>query len=479
MKLRFVGYAKMSKGYRLLDWKTEKIVTRRDVVFNETNFCFETEPEPAKPQEVGVEVEGSMEHGHQQEVLSDVQPRRSDRAHRRPVRFGIDEYADVATVENSVQHFSYNACQIMEPKSMEEALSSDHAKEWKAATDSEVDSLLESETWELVELPPDRKPIGCKWVFKVKHGSDGSVEWLKGQLVAKGCSQKYGIDYDETNSPVVRFSSIRGLLAFAVQNSMLIHQMDVVTAFLNGKLDEEIYMAQPDGCVEAGKEHLVCKLKKSVYGLKQSPWCWNRAFSEYLESIGFEQSAADPCVYIRSTEPTTIIAVYVDDLILITKPEEVIKNSDADWAGDLDDRHSTTGNVFLMAGGAISWMNKKQAIVALSTSEAEYVALSSATQEAVWLRRLRVDLRTAPKEPTVLMEDNQGVIAIARNPIRTKHIDICYHYVREALQEGTIYCPTEEMVADWLTKPLSRGPFEKLRLAMGMNTVTAAAQVAN
>ena len=93
-----------------------------------------------------------------------------------------------------------------------------------------------------------------------------------------------------------------------------------------------------------------------------------------------------------------------------------------------------------------------------------------------------MDLRTAPKEPTVLMEDNQGVIAIARNPIRTKHIDIRYHYVCEALQEGTIdlfYCPTEEMVADWLTKPLSRGPFEKLRLAMGMNTVTAAAQVAN
>ena len=122
-----------------------------------------------------------MEHRHQQEVISDVQPRRSDRDHRWPVRFGIDEYADVATVEISVQHFSYNACQIMEPKSMEEALSSDHAKEWKAATDSEFDSLLESETWELVELPPDRKPIGC--MFKVKHGSDGSVERLKGRLV--------------------------------------------------------------------------------------------------------------------------------------------------------------------------------------------------------------------------------------------------------------------------------------------------------
>ena len=143
--------------------------------------------------------------------------------------------------------------------------------------------------------------------------------------MAKGCSQKYGIDYDETFSPVVCFSSIRGLLAFAVQNDMLIHQMDVVTAFLNGRLDEEIYMAQPDGYVEAGKEHLVCKLGKSIYGLKQSPRCWNRAFSEYLESIGFEQSAADPCVYIRISEPMAIIAVYVDDLILITKPEDVMQ----------------------------------------------------------------------------------------------------------------------------------------------------------
>ena len=164
---------------------------------------------------------------------------------------------------------------------------------------------------------------------------------------------------------------------------------------------------------------------------------------------------------------------------------QLIGYADADWAGDLDDRHSTSGNVFLMAGGAISWMSKKQATVALSTSEAEYVALSSATQEAVWLRRLLTDLKATPRKPTVLMEDNQGAIAIARNPVshaRTKHIDIRYHYVCEALQEGTIdlcYCPTEEMVADLLTKPLSKGKFEKLQLAMGMNTVTAAAQVAN
>ena len=110
-------------------------------------------------------------------------------------------------------------------------------------------------------------------------------------------------------------------MAYTVQNNMLIHQMDVVTAFLNGRLDEEIYKLQPDGYVAPGEQHLVCKLKKSIYGLKQSPRCWNQAFHEHLESIGFAQSGADPCVYIRVAEPMVTIAVYVDDLPLITKTE--------------------------------------------------------------------------------------------------------------------------------------------------------------
>ena len=135
---------------------------------------------------------------------------------------------------------------------------SDCAREWKVAADLEYESLMVNKTWELVELPSGRIPIGCKWVFKVKHGSNGRVECFKGCLVAKGCAQKYGIDYDKTFSPVVRFSSIRTLLAFAIQIDMLIHQMDVV---MNGKLDEDIYVQQPDGYREPGKEHLVCKLK--------------------------------------------------------------------------------------------------------------------------------------------------------------------------------------------------------------------------
>ena len=154
----------------------------------------------------------------------------------------------------------------------------------------------------------------------------------------------------------------------------------------------------------------------------------------------------------------------------------LIGYSDADWAGDYDDRYSTTGNLFLMAEGPVSWLSKKQPIVALSTSEAEYVAVSTAAQEATWLRRLLADLKALPSDPTMIMEDNQGTIAIAKNPIvhaRTKHIDIKYHYVREAIQQRLItlsYCPTNEMIADLLTKELPRGRFESLRKAMGIDS---------
>lgn len=148
--------------------------------------------------------------------------------------------------------------------------------------------------------------------------------------------------------------------------------------------------------------------------------------------------------------------------------------SDADWAGDHDDRHSTTGNLSLLAGASVSWISKKQSVVALSTAEAEYVAVSSATQEIVWLRRLLAEIGYPEKGPTLLWEDNQGTIAIARNPVshgRTKHIDIRHHFVREAVINKIVdlkYCPTEYMVADILTKALPRPRFDDLRFKLGL-----------
>jgi len=153
---------------------------------------------------------------------------------------------------------------------------------------------------------------------------------------------------------------------------------------------------------------------------------------------------------------------------------EVLGYSDADYAGDVDDRHSTTGNLFLVSGGPVSWLSKKQSIVTLSTTEAEYVALSTATQEAVWIRKLLSDFGASLSQATTIMEDNQGAICLARNPVthsRSKHIDVHYHYISEALNDGIInlqYCPTHDMIADTLTKPMPKERFVMIRNNMGL-----------
>ena len=241
LKLRFVGYGQESKGYRLLNDGSKKAIIRRDVIFNETDFGVSSESA-----DVFDTVEASSHQGDDDMPATEKEyeelqesgndsSRRSSRIRQPPVRFGVDEYADVL-VEENVHHVVYQVCQIEEPTSMDEALKSKHAREWKIAADSEYQALIDNDTWELVRPLEGCKPIGSKWVFKVKHDNDGNIERFKGRLVSKGYAQKYGVDYDETFSPVVRFSSIRALLAYAVQKHLLIHQMDVVTAFLNGQV---------------------------------------------------------------------------------------------------------------------------------------------------------------------------------------------------------------------------------------------------
>ena len=162
---------------------------------------------------------------------------------------------------------------------------------------NEIQSLKDNETWELRDLPPGKKAIPCKWVYKVKHNADGSIERYKARLVIKGFSQKKGVDYDQTFSPVVRNATIRTLLSAAASEKMHLMQFDVSTAFLYGELDEEIYMEQPEGF----SDNSVCKLKRSLYGLKQAPRCWNRRFAMFLQKLGFRQCDADPCLFIMKT----------------------------------------------------------------------------------------------------------------------------------------------------------------------------------
>ena len=160
----------------------------------------------------------------------------------------------------------------------------------------EMKSLKDNKVWELTALPPGKKAIGCKWVYKVKTNSDGSIEHYKARLVARGFDQRPGLDYDETFCPVVRLESLRTLIALSTQRGLELHHVNVHTAFLNATLQEDVYVKQPTGYEKQGEEHLVCKLRKSIYGLKQSCRCWNTALDTHLKRMGFTQLKSDPCI---------------------------------------------------------------------------------------------------------------------------------------------------------------------------------------
>lgn len=309
----FVGYSERAKGYRLYDPVSGKVVVRRDVICDESKLGIpqvSTSKRADNTEAIDVEV---PEH--------EISPGRPVRTRQPIKRLGIDEYV------NAADHYACSVIDVIEPLSLSEAKSSQHAEDWLSAAGSEYQALIDNNTWQLVELPPDRKPIGSKWVFKAKYSSDGSIDRFKARLVAKGYAQKAGIDFEETYSPVVSFNSLRAALSHAVDRDMHIHQMDVVTAFLNGNLDEDIYMTQPPGFVKPGQDKLVCKLKKSLYGLKQSPRCWNTVLDGFLKSLGFLQATADQCIYTRlASNVQTIIAVYVDDLVIMSETTAELDN---------------------------------------------------------------------------------------------------------------------------------------------------------
>ncbi|VVT49819.1 uncharacterized protein SAPINGB_P002459 [Magnusiomyces paraingens] len=193
-----------------------------------------------------------------------------------------------------------------DPSSFEEAMSSEEAEFWLEACVIEMSSLKRNGTWELVDLPPGRKAINSKWVFKVKRKADGSIERYKARLVCIGFSQVEGIDYTETFAPVVRYETVRIVLAIAAQFGFQVHHMDVETAFLNGDLKEDIYMRQPKGFVVKGQESKVCHLKKSLYGLKQAPLCWNEKIHGALVKLGFIRNESDYGVYTKGSGSTIV-----------------------------------------------------------------------------------------------------------------------------------------------------------------------------
>lgn len=209
-----------------------------------------------------------------------------------------------------------------EPTTYKAAMRSPNSDQWELGMDDEIASIEKNKVWELVDLPEGRKAIKCKWVYKHKYSGDGALTRYKARLVAKGFTQVQGIDYDETFSPVARLDSIRLLLALAALEDWDIHQIDVKTAFLNGELDEEIYMDQPEGYRIPGQETKVYRLLKALYGLKQASRLWYLRLRETLLDINFEEMlTGDVCIFIYRRQVgdpiLTVLIIYVDDITIM------------------------------------------------------------------------------------------------------------------------------------------------------------------
>ena len=191
--------------------------------------------------------------------------------------------------------------------------------EWCKAMEEELWAIQKNETWDLVDSLEGKNVIGLKWVYRTKYNADGTIQKHKARLVAKGYAQQLGVDFEETFSHVACFETVRVFLALAAQPGQPIHQFDVKSAFLNGELEEEVYVAQPEGFIIGGKEDKVYRLRKALYGLKQAPRAWYSKIDSYFQESGFERSQNEPTLYVkrRGNSDFLIVCLYVDDIIYI------------------------------------------------------------------------------------------------------------------------------------------------------------------
>ncbi|KAJ9561697.1 hypothetical protein OSB04_006857 [Centaurea solstitialis] len=316
-KCFFVGYPKTTVGYYFYNPTENKVFIARNGEFLEDKFLStentrndvdlqEVEEEDTLPI---VEPVAQQEHVEAQpETVEEVQTqdlRRSTRVRQEPDRYlGFLVFQDDGDLN--------------EPTSYGEAVSGSESEQWQEAMKAEMQSMYDNQVWELTDLPQHCRAVGRKWVFKKKTDMDGNVHTFKARLVAKCFTQTHGIDYDETFSPIAMLKSIRISMAISAYFNYEIWQMDVKTAFLNGKLTEDVYMQQPEGFVDSKNPDKVCKLLKSVYGLKQASRSWNLHFDERIKEFGFAKSEFEPCVYTKfSGSVVTLLVLYVDDILLI------------------------------------------------------------------------------------------------------------------------------------------------------------------
>ena len=321
----FLGYDLQSKGYRIFTGG-KRITISRTVKFLE-DVVEEPKPVSTEIPYFSIEKEENDDFEEIQDELIDeleipekqFEPRRSSRSNKGvpPDRLGYK----VKEIEYAIQDNFQN----QDPKTIKDIkdLPLEERKKWYNAMQDEIQSLKENETWKLVELPPGRKAIGSKWIFKTKTDEKGQVTKYKARLVAKGYNQK-NLEDLETFSPVVKKETLRAFIAAAAYDNMKINHLDIKTAFLYGKITDEVYMVQPEEFEEGNK---VCKLEKCIYGLKQSSRIFNLDLEEKLLKMGFQASKADSCLFTKCRNGKSInCIVYVDDILVSARSDQEIQN---------------------------------------------------------------------------------------------------------------------------------------------------------
>lgn len=336
--MKFVGYSEESKAYRLLDTSTCKIVISRNVTFLEnmtSDINDENESLERNKGEVIINIINDEKENKDQnqgsktiEIQSDTEEEKltsqEDDNEDNSLRDEIENYDENYFQEDNSKLMTDGKIEVDDaPKTYEEAMKMKNRRKWIHAMEEEIKSMEKCSAWDLVQCPTEKRIIDCKWIYKIKSEPNTSSVRYRARLVARGFSQKYGEDYDEVFAPVVKQTTIRTLLTISGIKNMQVKHLDIKTAYLNGHLEEIVYMKQPKGFEDKEHPEFVCRLKKSIYGLKQSARAWNNKITEVLTAGGFKRGSADSCIFSKKILDNFIyVLIYVDDILIAAYVEQ-------------------------------------------------------------------------------------------------------------------------------------------------------------
>ncbi|CAI7771665.1 unnamed protein product [Closterium sp. NIES-54] len=403
-----------------------------------------------------------------------------------------------------------DAPHIPAPRSYAEAITGPYSSQWQAAMDVKMASWKSTGTY-VDAVPPSRANIvDGMWIFRVNR-PPGSPPTFKARYVARGFSQRQGVDYFHNFSPIPKMTTLRVLLHVGAQRDYELHSLDFSTAFLQGSLHEEIWLRRPPGFTGSFPAGTQWSLRRPVYGLRQAHREWHDTLRTTLAALRFTPTA-DPSLFLRTdtTLPPFYVLVYVDDLVFATADTEALTlvkselqkrqtctdlgeltssmglvlggrglvvltgHADASWVDDSATQRSSQGYTFSLGSGSVSWRSTRSSLVLSSSCEAEIYAGAMAAQELRWLTYLLTDLGEQPRSPPVLYVDNKAMIALCqehRLEHRMKHIALRYFLARELQQRGQLrlaYVATRANTADIFTKVLPPGDHQRFSTVLGL-----------